>query len=462
MTELNKMYDGVVNSPETYLTQNLAQDGTVLYVADGSIFETLPNLAVIGSDQTAETILVKSRRSDGGFDIDRGIENVQRNWEKITSVARNFTNYDYKQLKDNIEILNKNKLEESSNIAFTTASSKTNILSTDSIKVIFGKLSKWFSDLENISWTGKLADGIEDSRHRLVTDAEKEKWNNPPSPNLTDYLKTSHIINNLSSGGKNKVLSAEQGKILDSSKVDKQYFFDILMGESLVTRKAGEWPVVHGKPDSIGDSTFSSNQLISVVIPPSVTSIGNSAFNNNQLTSVIIPPNVTSIGDYAFNNNQLISVVIPPSVTSIGKHAFNSNQLTSVIIPPNVTSIGDYAFNNNQLISVVIPPNVTSIGKHAFNSNQLTSVIIPPNVTSIGNSAFSNNQLTSVVIPPSVTSIGKHAFNSNQLTSVIISNSVTSIGDYAFYHNKLMEVKVSKNCTLGTAPFDPGVNIIRY
>ncbi|MBS4872289.1 MAG: collagen-like protein, partial [Peptoniphilus sp. oral taxon 375] len=38
---------------------------------------------------------------------------------------------------------------------------------------------------------------------------------------------------------------------IDKLAVDKQYLYDILFGESLVTRKAGEWPVVHGKPTSI-------------------------------------------------------------------------------------------------------------------------------------------------------------------------------------------------------------------
>ena len=71
MVSLNKMYDGVVNSPETYLTQNLAADATIIYVADSSVFGSLPNLAVIGTDQNAETILIKSKRSDGGLEVQR-------------------------------------------------------------------------------------------------------------------------------------------------------------------------------------------------------------------------------------------------------------------------------------------------------------------------------------------------------------------------------------------------------
>ena len=226
---------------------------------------------------------------------------------------------------------------------------------------------------------------------------------------------------------------------------------------------------------AIGGSAFTTKQLISVVIPNTVTSIGDNAFANNQLTSVTIPNSVTSIGNGAFASNQLTSITIPSSVTSIGDGAFLENQLTSVKIPNSVTSIGYEAFANNQLTSVTIPISVTSIGKVAFNSNQLSdedafiykrnsdgsidnttiisyggknkSPIIPDSITSIGNSAFASNQLTSVTIPDSVTSIGDSAFWENQLTSITIPDSVTSIGNSAFSNNKLTTVTIPNSVT---------------
>ena len=144
-----------------------------------------------------------------------------------------------------------------------------------------------------------------------------------------------------------------------ASILDKQYLYDILFGESLVTRKAGEWPVVHGKPTSIGVSAFLNNQLTTVNIPNSVTSIGKWAFRNNQLTTVNIPNSVTSIGDSAFWNNQLTTVNIPNSVTSIGDGAFRNNQLTTVNIPNSVTSIGKWAFQGNKFTEVRVPKNCT-------------------------------------------------------------------------------------------------------
>ena len=127
----------------------------------------------------------------------------------------------------------------------------------------------------------------------------------------------------------------------------------------------------------------------------------------NKIVNVIIPGSindkkVVAIGGSAFDTKQLISVVIPNSVTSIGKNAFSENQLTSVTIPNSVTSIGDGAFGINQLTSVIIPSSVTTIGVNAFYSNKLTSVTIPSSVTSIGKNAFyksssSNSNLTKII-----------------------------------------------------------------
>lgn len=119
MTNLNTMYPGVANSPETFLKENVAPEGTTLYVNDTSVLGDLPTLAVIGTDQNAETVLVKSKRSDGGLEVQRAVEGLARRWEKATVVARNFTNYDYKQLVENINKLNDGKVEKSNGESLT-------------------------------------------------------------------------------------------------------------------------------------------------------------------------------------------------------------------------------------------------------------------------------------------------------------------------------------------------------
>ena len=207
MVNLNKMYDGVVNSPETYLTQNLAADATIIYVADSSVFGSLPNLAVIGTDQTAETILVEKKRSDGGYNVKRSIEGNGGSWTRTTPVARNFTNFDYQQIKDNIEKLNKGKQESltaGSNIQITNGrisatdtkyddtQIKTDITTLKNSQLSKASQTEAESGVNNTKYMTpqatkqaieklstnftKLSQLEEDSTHRTVTDSEKQNW----------------------------------------------------------------------------------------------------------------------------------------------------------------------------------------------------------------------------------------------------------------------------------------------
>lgn len=220
MTNLNKMYHGVANSPDTFLTSPLASGGNIMYVADSSVFGTLPNLAVLGSGANAETVLITSKRSDQGLNIQRAVEGVARDWAKASIVARNFTNYDYKQVKLNIEKLNTGKqdsLTAGSNIqiingrisAIDTKYDDTQIkeditnlknsqlskasqteaesgvdnakyMTPQATKQAIEKLSPK-QDLSGFAKTtdikNKLSEMEEDSTHRTVTDSEKTSWN---------------------------------------------------------------------------------------------------------------------------------------------------------------------------------------------------------------------------------------------------------------------------------------------
>lgn len=147
---MEKMYEGKINSPESYLKEKLVAESTIVYIADGSILPELPNLLTIGEDDKAETILVKNVRSDGGYDVQRAFEGIAKIWEKNTVVARNFTNYDYKTLIANINELDKNK--------------------ANSTKI-----------------KTKLAEMTDDSTHRVVTDSEKETWNKVNNWNGTRF-----------------------------------------------------------------------------------------------------------------------------------------------------------------------------------------------------------------------------------------------------------------------------------
>ena len=454
MAELLPMYPGVANSPETFLKEALTIDGTIMYLADGSVLGEIPTLAVIGEGQQAETVLVTSTRSDGGYAIERGVEGPQKAWTKATNVARNWTNKDYEALRSNVTAINtevETKVDKVAGKGLSTndyndaAKAKVDAIPpdpkyTDTVPDLSpyatknGDLYQEYNErraaIEQLKTTHNLdVRGLRVSINNIKTthatdiqsvrtdyakdikaakDTLAEDINSVRTAHEADIkrlesqkLNKTDVVNDLTTGGVDKALSAEQGKILEDTKldktdiktrladmeedsehrtvtdaekkawsegggIDKQYLYDILMGESLVTKKAGKWPEVHGKPTSIEDSAFSGNQLTSVVIPPSVTSIGDYAFEENQLTSVVIPPSVTRIRSYTFYKNKLTSVVIPPSVTDIFSDAFRENQLTSVVIPPSVTYIGDRVFQKNALSEVKVPKNC-DIENNAFD-----------------------------------------------------------------------------------------------
>lgn len=158
---------------------------------------------------------------------------------------------------------------------------------------------------------------------------------------------------------------------------------------------------------AIGRQAFNTNDdLISVIIPSSVTTIENSAFDScDSLISVAIPNSVTTIGDFAFGTCvALSSVMIPNSVTMIGRGAFYwCDALTSMTIPSSVTEIGDYAFSECDNLKDITVDNAN------------------PNYASVEGVLYSKNIDTLICCPG-----GK--------TAVIVPNSVTTIGEHAFYH----------------------------
>ena len=124
---------------------------------------------------------------------------------------------------------------------------------------------------------------------------------------------------------------------------------------------------------------------------------------------------IEEIEDFAFYEcTDLMSIIIPNSVTTIRSHAFEGcTSLTSVTIPNSVTLIDNYAFSDcRALTSIDIPNTIREIYPSAFSGcTGLTSVTIPNSVTKIDNSVFSDcTSLTSVTIPNSVTEIGNCAF----------------------------------------------------
>ena len=128
-----EMYKGVANSPETTITNNISESDTLIYVLDETRVPEPPNLMVLGTGVSAETIKVIS--IDGNaLTVERGFQGVPRSWNAGTVIARNFTEYDYNALVENIK----------------TLKTKTDINADDILD-----LMSYVGDLENLDTTEK-------------------------------------------------------------------------------------------------------------------------------------------------------------------------------------------------------------------------------------------------------------------------------------------------------------------
>lgn len=207
-----------------------------------------------------------------------------------------------------------------------------------------------------------------------------------------------------------------------------------------------------GELTSIGLEAFYYGNLVSVVMPDSVTEIGGRVFARCYgLTDVKLSENITKITYDAFDYcTNLVSIEIPNGVTIIDNRAFEGcSKLLSVVIPDSVTDIHEDAFKYcSKLESVTIGCNVTTIGDNAFYyCNSLTSLTIPNSVKSIGNYAFYHcDKISSLTLSDGLTYIGAHAFQfCDSLTEVTIPDSVTTIDVYGFeYCKNLSRVTLGK------------------
>lgn len=274
MTQLQTMYPGVANSPNTFLKEDLARDATIMYLADGSVLGTLPTLAVIGGGPDAETVLVTSAGSNDDFTIIRGMEGTQQAWKKADPVARNWTNKDYETLVYNIksnsfyidsleEMLESNVLSMqrytdnevnkkvdkvpgkglSTNDYTDAAKAKVDAIPpdpkyTDTVPDLtpyarMSDLSKEYderkadivkvrsdhaADIQSVRADIKtrLADMEEDSEHRTVTDADKKSWNGKIDAVSGKGLST----NDYTTAEKEKVARMKESIILTQAEYD--------------------------------------------------------------------------------------------------------------------------------------------------------------------------------------------------------------------------------------------------
>ena len=172
--------------------------------------------------------------------------------------------------------------------------------------------------------------------------------------------------------------------------------------------------------------------LVSVVVPNSVTTLGDWVFAGcESLEAATLPNSLTLVPTGTFSCCTKLSLVnLPQTIKYISYQAFDACwSLTSIEIPVSVTDVGYEAFSRCiGLTSIVIPDSVEYIYEYAFaQCTNLNSVKISNSTIIIGDYAFLNCSLTIVVIPNSVEDIRIGAFKGNPLIDITVPKSVTKL-----------------------------------
>ncbi len=119
--DLKKMYKGQMFSPTAVITTNISATDTMIPVNDVDAFPDAPNIATIGVDVGAETIIYNDKTSTMLSGCVRGVEGIAKDWEEGTVIGRNFTAKDHGDMVDNIEELAEGKLDAEFKVEVTNS-----------------------------------------------------------------------------------------------------------------------------------------------------------------------------------------------------------------------------------------------------------------------------------------------------------------------------------------------------
>jgi len=175
---------------------------------------------------------------------------------------------------------------------------------------------------------------------------------------------------------------------------------------------------------------FNGNEnIVSVVIPDTVTDIGDETFAGcTALETVYIPEGLKNIGTGAFWGCTMLSsdIILPGSLQSIGDSAFaGCISLKRVDIPDGNIALGDCLFAEcSNLSSVSFGEGITVITDSMFyDCISLKTLTLPNSITKIEASAFVRSGITQLHLPKNVSEVHWDAFvSANKLTSLTVDS----------------------------------------
>ncbi|MCL2134509.1 MAG: leucine-rich repeat domain-containing protein, partial [Candidatus Bathyarchaeota archaeon] len=288
--------------------------------------------------------------------------------------------------------------------------------------------------------------------------------NKPVTPvNVVNTGNNSPVIEKTGAVEINKVLTQDEAEQITGTHIIIPHGY-IKIGYNAFFRRDIVSVVIPNSVTSIDESAFAlCEKLKNITIPNSVTSIGKDAFFwCHELTSITIPNSVTNINSTAFRGcTSLLAINVSEKnqhYTSVNGILFDKNKKTIIrypagiknnvyVIPHKVTNINEYTFSEcEKLKNIKIPNSIYSIGKYAFyNCKELTNITLPNNLTTISESTFSEcEKLKNIKIHNKITTIDKYAFHKcKELTNITLPNNLTTISESTFSEcEKLKNIKI--------------------
>ena len=423
-----------------YILEELAELYTVTYQENGGTFDS--TISAVPTSYNAYTSVVLPTPTREGYAFGGWYNNANLTGEKITQIAKgsagNITLY-AKWLQLYTITYNLNGGENNTNNPTSYTVETETITLADPTKDDKNSFLGWYND------SGEVITEIKPSE-TAANITVTARWRT-----TCTVSEAKSVILALSGEGPHDIVVIGEITNVD---VDIQAIKD-----GLIHNPDKNVKVNLDLSETTGWNSFSTyafegrDNLISIIIPDSVTSIGTYAFQNcSNLKSINIPNGVTSIETNTFNGcSSLTEITIPDSVTSIAYNAFyNCNSVKTLIIGKNLTSFDNLPITS-ALESITIGNSITEIGDNSFKDfTNLKSVTIGSGVTSIGGYAFSGcSSLTSVTFAENskLTTIGEFSFyQCTSLKSIDIPDSVTIIGEQAFNScSSLESVEISEN-----------------
>ncbi len=187
------------------------------------------------------------------------------------------------------------------------------------------------------------------------------------------------------------------------------------------------------------DKTVEEVEIPSEIDGVKVTVIGESSFDSCAVSSLVIPDTVTELEFRAFMScSNLKSVEVPASVKTIGVEAFAySENLETVRLNEGLTAIYSAAFALTGVREINFPSTVTTISTEVMQGTPWLTEQQEKDPLVIVNGIVIDGKTCKgdVVIPENIRSVSKHAFSLNmELTSVKLPDDMAYIGDCAFMY----------------------------